>query len=274
MPLLLPVEEFQVAHERLRDSSMPGEVDYLAMLETLPFHDLGSQAEALLDERSEVKYLMPMEVLPYFLPALADEYSVLRVRGSPLSTYQVTYFDTPARSLYHAHHNGHRCRSKYRLRRYAETDTSFLEIQHKESRRRTAKERFAWPLQSDQEGPDPALLARLERYEPALYVNYRRMSFWNTDSGDRLTVDFDLRFQRCDSDETARLPEEFVVELKRTGKFHGSTFFRRAKSYGFLPQAFSKYCVGCCLTDNGDLKTNRFKPLLSRLGRVEYTGEQ
>jgi hypothetical protein len=268
------VDEFKQAHGLLRPGSKGVGLTCLDALEALPCHGLQDEIEAPLDNRVEAKYLMPMEVLPLFLPALAEEFSVLQIAGEPVSTYEVTYFDTPERELYHAHHNGRRRRQKYRLRRYAETDTSFLEIKLKGGAGRTIKQRIPWDSESSANRQiDPQLAREMERFEPVLLVNYRRMSFWNRDSGDRLTLDIDLRFQRLGAAAGVCLPDVFVAEVKRPGKFRGSPFYRRAKAHGFLPRAFSKYCVGCCLTHGPELRTNRFKPLLAQLGRVVSTGE-
>jgi hypothetical protein len=110
---------------------------------------------------------------------------------------------------------------------------------------------------------------------PALYVNYRRITLWNHSTNERLTIDYDLTWQRPSEPSSVRLPESFIAELKREGKVYGSSFVRRAKEYGFLPTGFSKYCIGMCLTDlSGDLKKNRFKPLLRQLGRTAVSGVQ
>ena len=228
-----------------------------------------------MSDRSEVKYIMPIEVLPHFLPALAEEYSVLRVEQTPISTYEVTYFDTPRWEHYMAHHNGYRRRSKYRFRRYLESDTAFLEIKLKEHKRRTIKQRIPWDegeRSAAVRALDAGLGEALSGYRPALYVNYRRMSFWKRNTDERLTLDFGMRFQRPGAALRAELPDIFIAEVKQPGKFHGSTFFRRAKSYGYLPVSISKYCVGVCVTGSGDTRSNRFKPMLRRVGSVARTG--
>lgn len=273
---MLSAEAFSQAHQQLRQPTQSLEDDLQVSLESLTSHGLNSEAETLVNDRSEVKYVMPMEVLPHFLPALEDEYSVLRFDERAISTYEITYFDTPELAHYHAHHNGHRNRYKYRLRRYADTGATFLEIKLKNNKGRTIKERFLWG-ENESDNADAKqrlhdrLGDRLQQYAPSLYVNYRRISFWNQNNGDRLTVDFDLSYQRP-GEGGVRLPDIFVAEIKRLGKFHGSPFFRRAKSYGYFPKRFSKYCVGVCLTDNSGIKRNNFKGVLSGLGRVMPTG--
>ena len=266
---------FNQAHAELRRIDAAQEQEYLANLVELKSHDLQAEAEALVNDRSEVKYVMPIDMLPHFLPALSDEYSVLRVEDTPICTYEITYFDTPQLSHYHAHHNGQRSRCKYRFRRYLQTDSAFLEVKLKNNKSRTIKQRYPWQAAGNDEALDD-LRAQLgdqfDSYQPSLLVNYRRMSFWNQLNGDRLTVDFDLHYQRPGAPEGVRLPDVFIAELKRLGKFHGSPFFRRAKSYGYLPGKFSKYCVGLSLTRGGEIKTNNFKTQLSRLGRVLATG--
>ena len=62
--------------------------------------------------------------------------------------------------------------------------------------------------------------------------------------------------------------------LHHNGKLNRCKYrYRRIKGHGYVPQSFSKYCVGVCLTDDGTLKRNRFKPVLRFLGRSKVTTE-
>ena len=234
-------------------------------------HSLEQQATLDLADRTDSKYLLPIQLLPRFLQAVAGDHSILDCAGHRVFTYQNTYFDTPAWDLYLQHHNGKRNRHKCRFRRYHETDTSYLEIKFKSNKRRTVKERMLWVAQGPAEVPREAM-PRDVTLAPSLYINYRRISLWNRASDERLTLDYDLYFRRPQQSGGVRLADFFIVELKREGKVYGSPFVRRAKDFGYIPLALSKYCVGVCLTDHGQLKHNRFKPLLRKLGRIHTTG--
>ena len=130
---------------------------------------------------------------------------------------------------------------------------------------RTIKNRILWQSEEPIE-----VLPNDVAVEPSLYVNYRRTTLWNRATDERLTLDYDLHYRRPQQQNTVRLAGIFVAELKREGKVYGSPFVRRAKDYGFTPVSFSKYCAGVCLTDSGELKQNRFKPMLKKLGDCEY----
>jgi hypothetical protein len=170
--------------------------------------------------------------------------------------------------MYRRHHNGKLSRHKCRFRRYHETDLSYLEIKLKTNKLRTIKNRIPWHA----EGPVQTLQNE-EPIEPSLYVNYRRVTLWNHDTRERLTLDYDVYYRRPGQEKTVRLADVFIAELKREGKVYGSRFVRAAKAYGFTPQSFSKYCIGVCLTDSGELKKNRFKPMLRRLGAHSNNGD-
>jgi hypothetical protein len=267
--LLLEQERYRADHAALRSHVHEVEADCQPALQAFHCHSLGEQAEVDLADRTDSKYLLPIRVLPRFLREVASDHSVLEAAGHRVFTYQNTYFDTPDWDLYLQHHNGKRNRHKCRFRRYHETDISFLEIKLKSNKRRTVKNRMPWR----QDEPRAQVLHELA-VEPSLYVNYRRISLWNRDTNERLTLDFDLHFCRPQQGRVVRLADIFIAELKREGKVYGSPFVRRAKDYGYTPQSMSKYCVGVCLTDDGQLKHNRFKPLLRKLERVNATGER
>jgi hypothetical protein len=267
MTLVLDQARYRADHESLRARPHDIEADCHGALQQFPGHSLSEQVEVDLPDRTDSKYLLPIRVLPRFLEALSGDHSILTEAGHRVFTYQNTYFDTPGWDLYLQHHNGKRNRHKCRFRRYHETDISYLEIKLKSNKRRTIKERM--PCTADEMGASVSVDLVVE---PRLYVNYRRITLWNRGTGERLTLDFDLHFSRPLQGQLARLGGVFIAELKREGKVYGSTFVRRAKDYGYTPLPLSKYCVGVCLTDSGELKKNRFKPLLRKLGRLDTIG--
>jgi VTC domain len=266
-----PSIDYRREHAQLRLEPHPIEASCAKLLQAFDCHGLADRGEDMLGNRTDAKYLMPAVVLEAFLEALRDDFNVLEIDGARVFTYENTYFDTPGLALYQAHHNGRRNRRKCRLRRYRETDTSFLEYKLKVNETRTIKQRIAWEDEHARAAIEQwrrAHLATEEALQPALHVNYRRVSLLNEANDDRLTVDYDLRFKRPGEERSQRLPDVFIAELKRPGKLYGSPFYRRAKSYGYLPQGVSKYCIGTCLVRGAGIKQNRFKPLLAQLGRV------
>lgn len=234
-------------------------------------HSLQEQEAVSLPDRTDSKFLMPMEILPLFLEALVDNHTLLEWGEDRLFTYENTYFDTAELKHYHDHHNGKRNRYKCRYRRYLETDTAYLELKLKSNKLRTVKNRIPWPPVARQ---DESTL-KVENFTmPVLHVNYQRVSLWNRVTNERLTVDFGLKYSTAEGGEWIVLTDVFIAELKRFGKAHGSPFVREARSYGFQPGGFSKYCIGICLTHGSTVKRNRFKSLLGRIGRIEHIGER
>lgn len=268
MGLLLDQKRYRTDHAALRNHAHAVEADCLDAARQFDSHSLSEQLEVNLADRTDSKYLLPIGVLPRFLQGLSQEYSVLESVGHRIFTYENTYFDTPQWDLYLHHHNGRLSRHKCRFRRYHETDMSYLEIKLKNNKLRTIKTRIPWHAEEPLHAlPDEAPV------EPSLYVNYRRVTLWNHAAGERLTLDYDIHYQRPGQQNIVRLADVFIAELKREGKVYGSHFVRRAKEYGFTPQSFSKYCVGVCLTDSGTLKKNKFKPMLRRLGYYSNNGD-
>lgn len=269
MSLLLDQGRYRSAHRNLRELPHEVEPDALAALESFEGHSLTDQSAVDLRNRTDSKYLFPVALLPRFLAEVRKGHTVLQADGHRIFTYENTYFDTSDWAMYHAHHNGKLNRHKYRFRRYLETDVSYLETKLKSNRNRTVKNRIPWRHSKPTE-----VMHDAAHIEPRLYVNYRRISLWNRATNERLTLDFDLRWRRPGQDKVVPLQHVFIAELKREGNVYGSPFVRRAKEYGYRPKAMSKYCVGVCLTDDGTLKKNRFKPLLAALRSAELNGEK
>ena len=261
MALLLDQNRYRTDHAALRDHAHKVEADCLATLQQFTSHSLSEQVEVDLADRTDSKYILPIRALPRLLQALTEDHSVLESAGHRIFTYENTYFDTPDWDLYLRHHNGNLARHKCRFRRYRETDLAYLEIKLKNNKLRTVKNRMPW------HAAEPMEVWRDEEpVRPSLYVNYRRITLWNHGTRERLTLDYDIHYRRPNQQKVVRLADIFIAELKREGKVYGSPFVRRAKDYGFTPKSFSKYCIGVCLTDSGELKKNNFKPMLRYLG--------
>lgn len=193
MKLSLEYNRYCDAHAQLRPEPLPVEQACAQLLSDFPSHTLAAQAQVDLPDRTDSKYLLPLRGLPQFIAALLAEHTLLEAAGVRVSTYENTYFDTPQWSMYLDHHNGKLNRYKCRLRRYRETDMTYLEIKQKTNRGRTVKNRVPW--QADTEHY-PSWANGSKVIEPSLYVNYRRLSFWNRKTNERLTVDFDLNYRK------------------------------------------------------------------------------
>ncbi len=257
-------------------------------LNVLQSHDLVKQNSAALMDRVDTKYLIPKKHLLPLLKELAGEYTVLCENHKRIFTYETTYFDTPQKHFYYAHHNGHLNRRKVRFRRYLESNMGFMEVKLKNNKRRTIKKRVLMDcvmpdqlhvskfvneclmgqgsLQSDQ--------SSFESLQTSLFVNYRRITLLNKHHQERLTIDVDLGFQCANSKNYKKLNDVFIVEVKRNAKQAPSSFSRLIKQLAINPINFSKYCMGLVLTSGSALKTNRFKHILLTLKKTTAKNNQ
>ena len=249
-------------HDRLRSRSHSIETNHQLMLSEFNEHSLEEQRAVSLPYRFDIKFLLPVTFLPELLRHFASSHSILQYSGHRVFTHQNTYFDTPDWDLYSQHHNGKLNRFKYRHRRYLETKLEFLEIKVKTNKRRTRKQRIPWRCNQPIEVPDVDF-----KLVPKLYVNYRRITLWDQETDERLTLDFDILFQRIDAETKVGVPNVLIAECKRADLVKPSRFAQQLKAKKYYPRSISKYCVGVCLTDDSSLKCNRFKGLISELNK-------
>jgi len=118
----------------------------------------------------------------------------------------------------------------------------------------------------------------MSQLEVVQYGGYQRIALANEPLAERLTLDMDLWYQSSSSGTTTRLGEVVVAELKQQKQSKSSPFYQLMSWLGYSPISFSKYCVGCALLFgkqadanifvDGQIKTNRFKPLLNRIEQI------
>ena len=228
-------------------------------------------AVRLLD-RTETKFVLREEQALAALVQLAGRYRVLDIDGQRASHYQTLYFDTPDWLLFRQHHAGAGTRYKVRSRAYVESHLSFLEVKrkHPATRRTVKNRRFT-----------PALLAGLDgaaqdfvhgfcpldagRLEARLGNTFTRVTLVSTVCCERLTLDFDIRFQ---TDQAASSLRGLVIaEVKQERLTRGSDWMRVMRALRTRPAGFSKYCVGVTLLCP-EVKSNHFKPKLLLIERL------
>lgn len=236
-------------------------------------HSLEEQSSAALMDRVDTKFILPLSSLNDFLSALKDDYTVLDENGCRAFTYATTYFDTPDRDFYHAHHNGKLNRNKVRFRHYIDTNTAFMEVKLKNNKQRTQKTRIALnAVKPDFEKAQQFLQHTLHRdvrvLETTLLVNYQRVTLMNKNNTERLTLDLSLSFEATNTLSKVSLPKLWIAEFKRTKKTSDSPVLSRLKQQKIYPVKFSKYCIGMALTDRRTLKINRFKSVLNKIENI------
>ncbi|RJQ41197.1 MAG: polyphosphate polymerase domain-containing protein [Anaerolineaceae bacterium] len=236
-----------------------------AIEQTTPLYpsvSLDDIQEYSLQDRVDTKYLIRLADLPSLLPALTSNCAILEVESQRISEYHTLYFDTPALTFYHDHHNGKRPRYKIRMREYCSTNQAFLEIKKKENDLRTIKNRE--PIAAIRQSLTPAMRDFLIRFysgevetlKPILWNTFKRITLVNNSSFERVTIDLGLNFYN--STNSLQLSHLAVVELKQDDFFRESIILQLLKEKGYQPISLSKYCTGVAFL-NPDIKRNRFK---------------
>lgn len=216
---------------------------------------------ALLD-RYDLKYLIPDEYLLPVLLKFKDSYRILEINEIRVFDYFNQYFDTKEYLFYNQHHNGKINRAKVRYRNYKDTNSSFFEIKRKYNNE-TQKERIAYNSEynriddSAKELIDRNLKVDAEDLIPKLQVSYDRITLFNPNTGDKITIDSNLYFKNTVKD--FQLKGVSIIEIKTKKINHLSYPIKTLKNMYIRPiEKLSKYCIGLVLTDS-EVKYNKFK---------------
>lgn len=236
-------------------------------------YGLNDLKKANLQNRVDSKFMFPAAWLPNMLNQLKGHYRVLDINGSRISTYRNQYLDTPAMKFYYDHHNGKLNRYKVRQRNYTDTNTSFLEVKHKTNQRRTKKTRICLDNidknEFDGEFVTESVGIDYDNMVVTQHSGYNRIALANEESAERLTIDFNLWYSQ-DGDKKIKLSNTCIAELKQAKSSKNSPFYDLDEVSMLSPTSFSKYCIGCALLYNEDIKANRFKPILMKLNQLMY----
>lgn len=253
---------------------MPLNSDVVRALSALAPHSLDSLKNAVLMSRVDSKYLLPITLAADLLASMSLEYSVLEIDGLRSFNYVTTYYDTPASTHYIAHHNGRLNRFKIRKRTYTESGSSYIEVKLKDYRGRTTKTRMSCNTQEFELGkdsraflsscgvPNPLML------QPVQTGTYRRVALANEERGERLTIDFNLRFLNERDGNHHALGPWAIAELKQDRLNRKSAYFSWARRHAVRALPFSKYCMGVYFTGAPELKRNNFHAIARRLNNL------
>lgn len=258
-----------IAHKRHFDQSLQG------VLTQYKGHSLNDLNNAKLMNRVDSKFILPIAFLPQILAKLSNSYSMLEINGKRISTYHNQYFDTPAMAHYRDHHNGKLNRYKVRQRHYVDTNTKFLEVKFKNNQKRTIKTRVQLKGEHNEKSIRSNFIkTQMQHSNKGLVLNqksgYQRIALANEAQAERLTLDFNIWYQTCEGEKHINLPGFFIAELKQSKKTKRSPFYQLMSANNIFPTSFSKYCIGCALLFN-NIKTNRFKPTLSRVKTLNHS---
>lgn len=224
-----------------------------------------------LMDRVDVKYLIPLHLLPAVLADAQEYYKLLEINDERLCAYETLYYDTDDLSLYHNHQAGRTNRYKVRFRNYVGSKLSFFEIKHKNNKGRTIKKRIKQPNETDvvlnDEKSDflhqitPLSSSELKGN---LWVNYSRMTLVNKTSAERLTIDVNLTFHS--QTQTKGYHQLAIAEVKQE-RIGASPIINIFKKYNIRSGSISKYCLGIISLFEG-VKHNRFKAKLIHLHKI------
>jgi hypothetical protein len=225
-----------------------------------------------LMDRTETKFLIPADLLPHALQQIKKHYHCQENFLKRTAKYETLYYDTPGFSLYMKHHNGELNRYKVRHRTYIDSKQGFLEIKHRNNKGRSVKRRVqethatrqftgnALTFLSSELSFDAALL------QPAVTINYNRITLVGKRHNERITIDTDIEFRR--SNKCVHLENIAVAEIKQSNKTR-SVFQDTMKSMQLRETPFSKYCSAVAMMCDG-VKRNNFKENLLTLTYLSH----
>ena len=240
-------------------------------------HQLGDLKKASLMDRVDTKFLIPVNKIDAFLSNIKHLCSVLSIDGRRISQYSTCYLDDSKLRFYREHHNGSLNRYKVRVRTYVEQKLSYLEVKFKNNKGRTIKNRIEV---SFQESPDidkhklflfDCGLQEIDQLNPTQRCDYHRIAFASERSGERLTLDFDLKFRDHLNNTEKKLDDIAIIELKQNKINRRSDLYKYIKQHRLTKTNFSKYCIGISLLKGKEVKSNRFKRTLLTLRNSDST---
>ena len=237
------------------------------ILHTMQPVSLEEISNAALMNRKELKYVLHEDQVKELIAHLSESMYVLEIEGTRIGSYETIYFDTDEFTMYLQHHNGRRRRYKLRTRRYVASDLSFLEIKEKEKKNSSKKVRIQTDsLLTQLKSGEKEFISRHspydpEQFTPKIFNTYKRVTFVTPDFSQRITLDFDLTYER---DGTCiQLPNVVIGELKMPERCQ-STLTTLMREMHISATSFSKYCIGISLM-YPQVKKNLFKQKLMKI---------
>ncbi len=212
--------------------------------------------------RTDTKYVLRRSQLPDVLAYIAPNYAALHINGTPYQDYRTTYFDTADDRMYLDHQCGKLNRYKVRHRTYLSTGAEFLEIKHKNNKRRTKKKRISFSFTSPLIEANNFIQKHCpysgENLFPKTLVEYSRLTLVDLVHGERCTVDTDLMITNCVSGEKADFSHICIIELKRDKCSAVSYMGEALLKNRIFKRGMSKYAIGTAVVYK-NIKKNRFK---------------
>ena len=233
---------------------------------------LGEMDTIKLMNRIDSKFVTNEDVLLAILrDAHAEGYRALVVEGKKVSPYDSMYYDTPDLRMFLDHHNKRMVRQKVRTRVYVSSGQTFLEIKHKNNKKRTKKKRTEIPndlffdFRSDAAAAGHSSFTTADLV-PQMETIFNRITLVNAAKTERLTIDTNLRFVNHVTGLNSSLKNAVIIELKQDGRAD-SQMKRILLNHRVKPMRVSKYCIGITIT-NPTVKSNRFKLKIRNIEKI------
>lgn len=226
--------------------------------------------------RTDTKFVFHRDELDGILQKAKDHYRALVVKGMTYADYDTNYFDTDNFKFYLDHHNKRSNRYKVRMRSYVNSDLHFFEVKFKSNKNRTIKSRIKIDKQTNViEGESAHLLKDTVGINPnelqrKIQINCKRITLVNKKLTERVTIDFDLRYNV--NQEWYDYPDIVIIEVKQD-LFGKSMFMDIMRSIHIRPMSLSKYCFGIANYTKG-IKYNHFKKQILYVNKISkrYAG--
>lgn len=229
---------------------------------------------ALLN-RIDTKYVFSTIQLIEVLHELRYDYRILSIHNQRVHHYRTLYFDTPGFDLYKNAVTERANIYKVRSREYLDTHEAFLEVKHKNPKRRTEKCRIGIPENSRYLAPDAvaflqaALPYSNNELEPKLWNSFKRITLVNKQNSERVTIDVDLSFSNGQKD--LNLEGITIAEVKQDQYSNGSAFIMEMRKRGIRQTGMSKYCFGVSQL-YANVKWNSQKERLLMIEKIQHKG--
>ena len=195
--------------------------------------------------RLESKFLIHKSVLPSLSEILKPSFQIFENQNSNELVYQTIYFDTENLDMFRHHVAGKLPRTKIRIRKYMNSQDTFLEIKEKDNRSHIQKYRQQI---SDYEIIDSKFIQNhssfsMQALRNKIQIDYHRIAFISSYYSCRLNLDFEIQYNDF-HENSFRFNNLIILEIKYTNYSDAKILFNELKKLGIRPSNFSKYCFG------------------------------
>lgn len=241
--------------------------DILSRFKSVSLEELDSFQ---MSRRFDKKYVFSKSQLPELLETVKLSYLILEISGRRSFHYENQYYDTVELESYYAHHNNRQKRYKLRRRYYNLLDRSYLEIKQKDRKGETLKRRLRLEQGSNTACEQSDFISsnlshKIDDFTESGANEFSRITLVSFDSGERITIDFDLVFKL--HGKVRKFSNLVIVEIKSAEKYSKSEFTKTLKALQIRPRKFSKYCMSMALL-KPELKRNAFKSNVLYLKKI------